>query len=138
MPAFSKPIVARDRLTKALTWHGTGDIRREEVDNPIIEDGDAIIRVTSCAIHGSDMHLYGGFVPVMHAGDMRDHQTRGEVVEVGKATRKLKDGDRIVVPFTLSCGCDGCAPLVLDALCERCNPKANTGNANRLSDGWII
>lgn len=59
---------------KALTWHGTGDIRCEEVDDPIIQDErDAIIKVTSCAICGSDLHLYGGFVPGMHAGDIMGH-----------------------------------------------------------------
>ncbi|CAN7546609.1 zinc-dependent alcohol dehydrogenase [Brucella pseudogrignonensis] len=110
---------------KALTWHGTGDIRCEEVDDPIIQDErDAIIKVTSCAICGSDLHLYGGFVPGMHAGDIMGHETMGEVVEVGKGSRKLKVGDRIVVPFTISCGgCRMCS-RGLFSLCERSNPKA--------------
>lgn len=110
---------------KALTWHGTGDIRCEEVDDPIIEDDrDAIIKVTSCAICGSDLHLYGGFVPAMHAGDIMGHETMGEVVEVGKANTKLKVGDRIVVPFTISCGACRMCVAGLYSLCECSNPKA--------------
>ena len=110
---------------KALTWHGTGDIRCEEVDDPTIEDDrDEIIKVTSCAICGSDLHLYGGFVPGMHAGDIMGHESMGEVVEVGKANSKLKVGDRIVVPFTISCGACRMCVAGLYSLCERSNPKA--------------
>ncbi len=109
---------------KALTWHGSGDIRCEQVDDPVIEDDrDAIIKVTSCAICGSDLHLYGGFVPGMHAGDVMGHETMGEVVEVGRGNAKLKVGDRVVVPFTISCGeCRMCR-WSLFALCERSNPS---------------
>ncbi len=79
------------------------------MDDPIIQDDrDAIIKVTSCAICGSDLHLYGGFVPGMHAGDVMGHETMGEVVEVGRRNSKLRIGDR-VVPFTISCGeCSMC------------------------------
>lgn len=102
---------------KALTWHGTGDIRCEEVDDPIIQDErDAIIKVTSCAICGSDLHLYGGFVPGMHAGDIMGHETMGEVVEVGKGSRKLKVGDRIVVPLRFRAVGAECAAVVFFAL----------------------
>ncbi|NLR97204.1 glutathione-dependent formaldehyde dehydrogenase [Rhizobium sp. P38BS-XIX] len=109
---------------KALTWHGSGDIRCETVDDPIIQDDrDAIIKVTSCAICGSDLHLYGGYVPGMHAGDVMGHETMGEVVEVGRGNSKLKIGDRVVVPFTISCGeCRMCR-WNLFSLCERSNPK---------------
>jgi len=109
---------------KALTWHGSGDIRCEEVDDPIIQhDRDAIIKVTSCAICGSDLHLYGGFVPGMHAGDVMGHETMGEVVEVGRGNSKLKVGDRVVVPFTISCGeCCQCKWGQF-SLCERSNPN---------------
>jgi len=109
---------------KALTWHGSGDIRCEEVDDPIIQhDRDAIIKVTSCAICGSDLHLYGGFVPGMHAGDVMGHETMGEVVEVGRGNSKLKVGDRVVVPFTISCG--ECRQFKWGqfSLCERSNPN---------------
>ena len=73
---------------KALCWHGKGDIRCETVDDPEIQDGrDAIIRVTSCAICGSDLHLYGGFVPGMKSGDVMGHETMGEVVAVAEDRR---------------------------------------------------
>ena len=109
---------------KALTWHGSGDIRCEEVDDPIIQDDrDAIIKVTSCAICGSDLHLYGGFVPGMHAGDVMGHETMGEVVEVGRGNSKLKVGDRVVVPFTISCGDCRMCKWKLFSLCERSNPS---------------
>ncbi|MBB3979843.1 threonine dehydrogenase-like Zn-dependent dehydrogenase [Rhizobium azooxidifex] len=109
---------------KALTWHGSGDIRCEAVDDPIIQDDrDAIIKVTSCAICGSDLHLYGGFVPGMHAGDVMGHETMGEVVEVGRRNAKLKVGDRVVVPFTISCGECRMCKWSLFSLCERSNPS---------------
>jgi threonine dehydrogenase-like Zn-dependent dehydrogenase len=95
---------------KALVWHDPKDIRCEEVPDPKIEDPrDAIIRVTTCAICGSDLHLYGGFMPGMQNGDVVGHEFMGEVVEVGRDVKKLKVGDRIVVPFTITCGqCDQC------------------------------
>ena len=69
---------------KALTWHGRGDIRCDTVPDPKIQDGrDAIIKVTACAICGSDLHLMGGYVPTMEKGDVLGHETMGEVVEVG-------------------------------------------------------
>src|SRR3712207_9303133 len=80
---------------KALTWHGRGDIRCDTVPDPKIQDGrDAIIKVTACAICGSDLHLMGGFVPSMERGDVLGHETMGEVVEVGRDNTKLKVGDR--------------------------------------------
>ena len=86
---------------KALCWKGVGDIRYETVPDPKIEDGrDAIVQVTSCAICGSDLHLYDGFMPGMKHGDIMGHEFMGEVVEVGKNNKKLKVGDRVVVPFT--------------------------------------
>lgn len=108
---------------KALCWHGREDIRYETVPDPRIEhDRDAIIKVTSCAICGSDLHLMGGFVSGMEKGDVLGHETMGEVVEVGKANTKLKVGDRVVVPFTISCGeCRMCL-WGLFSLCERSNP----------------
>ncbi len=96
---------------KALRWHGKADIRCEEVPDPKIEEPrDAILKVTSCAICGSDLHLYGHFMPGMQKGDIIGHEFMGEVVEVGSEARgKLKVGERIVVPFTIICGqCDQC------------------------------
>lgn len=86
---------------RALAWHGKGDIRCEEIPDPTIEDPrDAIIKVTACAICGSDLHIYGGIIPSMKSGDILGHENMGEVVEVGPETRSLKVGDRVVVPFT--------------------------------------
>uniref|UniRef100_E1TDQ4 Alcohol dehydrogenase GroES domain protein n=1 Tax=Burkholderia sp. (strain CCGE1003) TaxID=640512 RepID=E1TDQ4_BURSG len=95
---------------KALRWHGKKDIRCDTVPDPKIEHPrDAIIKVSSCAICGSDLHLYDGFMPGMESGDIMGHEFMGEVVEVGKENTALKVGDRIVVPFTIICGeCDQC------------------------------
>ena len=108
---------------KALTWHGKSDIRCEQVDDPIIEDDrDVIIKVTACAICGSDLHLMGGFVPEMHTHDVLGHETMGEVVEVGKGHSKFKIGERVVVPFTIACGECRMCKWQLFSLCERSNP----------------
>jgi threonine dehydrogenase-like Zn-dependent dehydrogenase len=109
---------------KALTWHGKGDIRCENVTDPKIEDGrDAIIKVTSCAICGSDLHIYDHVIPGMQSGDVLGHETMGEVVEVGRDNKKLKVGDRVVVPFTISCGeCFFCKKGFFSG-CERSNPN---------------
>ena len=110
---------------KALTWHGKGDIRCESVPDPKIEHPrDAIIKVTACAICGSDLHLYDGVIPTMQSGDVLGHETMGEVVEVGSENKKLKIGDRVVVPFTISCGeCFFCQRGYFSG-CERSNPNA--------------
>ena len=110
---------------KALTWHGKGDIRCEQVPDPRIEaDRDIIIKVTACAICGSDLHLMNGYMPTMETGDVLGHETMGEVVEVGKAHSKFKLGDRVVVPFTLSCGeCFFCQRQ-LYSMCDRSNRNA--------------
>ena len=95
---------------RALRWHGKHDIRCDTVPDPGIEHPrDAIIRVTTCAICGSDLHLYNHFIPGMKPGDIMGHEFMGEVVEVGNENKKLKVGDRVVVPFTIICGeCDQC------------------------------
>ncbi|MFL5139231.1 MAG: alcohol dehydrogenase catalytic domain-containing protein, partial [Microvirga sp.] len=96
---------------KALVWHNPTDIRCDEVPDPKIEHPrDAIIRVTTCAICGSDLHLYNGYMPGMQNGDIVGHEFMGEVMEVGpEAKGALKVGDRIVVPFTIFCGeCEQC------------------------------
>ncbi|RYE58608.1 MAG: glutathione-dependent formaldehyde dehydrogenase, partial [Rhizobiaceae bacterium] len=109
---------------KALTWHGKCDIRCEEVPDPKIEDGrDAIIKVTACAICGSDLHIYDGVIPSMEHGDIVGHETMGEVVDVGRDNSKLKVGDRVVVPFTIACGeCFFCRRGFFSG-CERSNPN---------------
>jgi threonine dehydrogenase-like Zn-dependent dehydrogenase len=110
---------------KALCWHGKGDIRCDTVPDPKIEHPrDAIIKVTACAICGSDLHLYDGIMPSMEKGDVLGHETMGEVVEVGRENTKLKVGDRVVVPFTISCGeCFFCRKGLFSG-CERSNPNA--------------
>jgi threonine dehydrogenase-like Zn-dependent dehydrogenase len=109
---------------RALTWHGKGDIRCESVPDPSIQDPrDAIIKVTGCAICGSDLHIYDGMIPTMQRGDVLGHETMGEVVEVGSETTKLKKGDRVVVPFTIACGeCFFCQRGFYSG-CERSNPN---------------
>ena len=107
---------------KALCWHGKKDIRYETVPDPTIEDPrDAIVKVTSCAICGSDLHLFGGFMPGMESGDIVGHEFMGEVMEVGAGNAKLKVGDRVVVPFTICCGeCEQCRRGNF-SVCERSN-----------------
>lgn len=109
---------------KALTWHGKSDIRCESVPDPTIQDGrDAIIKVIACAICGSDLHIFDGIIPSMETGDVLGHETMGEVVEVGRENQKLKVGDRVVVPFTISCGeCFFCKRGFYSG-CERSNPN---------------
>lgn len=110
---------------KALVWHGKEDIRCDTVTDPEIQDPrDAIVKVTSCAICGSDLHLFHNFIPGMLPGDIMGHETMGEVVEVGSAVDgKLKKGDRIVVPFTIICGeCDQCKRGNF-SVCETTNRK---------------
>ncbi|MBC8118228.1 MAG: glutathione-dependent formaldehyde dehydrogenase [Burkholderiaceae bacterium] len=115
---------------KALCWHGKNDIRYDTVPDPVIEDSrDAIIKMTSCAICGSDLHLFNGFVPGMMSGDIMGHEFMGEVVEVGAAAdKKLKVGDRVVVPFTIICGeCDQCRRGNF-SVCERTNRNKKVGD----------
>ncbi|MGY4623940.1 zinc-dependent alcohol dehydrogenase [Bradyrhizobium sp. USDA 4486] len=110
---------------KALVWHGKEDIRCDTVTDPEIQDPrDAIVKVTSCAICGSDLHLFHNYIPGMLPGDIMGHETMGEVVEVGSGVNgKLKKGDRIVVPFTIICGeCDQCKRGNF-SVCETTNRK---------------
>ena len=112
---------------RAITWHGKHDMRCESVPDPEVEHGrDAIIKVTSCAICGSDLHFYDGFMPGMESGDIVGHEFMGEVMEVGRDNKKLKVGDRVVVPFTIVCGeCDQCRAGRF-SVCERSNRNADT------------
>ena len=107
---------------KALCWHGKTTSAATAFPIPKIEHPrDAIIKVTSCAICGSDLHLYDGFMPGMKSGDIMGHEFMGEVVEVGSDNKKLKVGDRVVVPFTISCGeCEQCQRGNF-SVCERTN-----------------
>ena len=90
---------------KAVCWHGAKDVRVDNVPDPkILNPRDAIIKITSTAICGSDLHLYDGFIPTMESGDILGHEFMGEVVEVASGVKNLKPGDRVVIPFTISCG----------------------------------
>ena len=110
---------------KALRWYGSEDVRVETVPDPQIQDPrDAIVRITSTAICGSDLHLYGGFMPTMEDGDILGHEAMGEVVEIGSGITNLKVGDRVVVPFTISCGSCWFCQRGLFSLCDTSNPNA--------------
>lgn len=111
---------------KALRWYGKEDVRVEQVPDPeILNPRDAIVRVTTTCICGSDLHLYGGFIPSMQQGDILGHEFMGEVVALGKAVTNLRVGDRVVVPFTIACGnCFFCQSQ-LWSLCDNSNPNAH-------------
>ncbi len=110
---------------KANCWYGRQNVRVEEVPDPaILNPRDAIVRITSTAICGSDLHLYNGFIPTMKRGDVLGHEFLGEVVEVGKAVRSLAPGDRVVVPFPIACGHCAQCEREMYSLCENSNPNA--------------
>lgn len=110
---------------KALCWYGTRDVKVEDVPDPeIINPRDAIVKISLTAICGSDLHLYDGYIPTMEKGDILGHEFMGEVVETGPAVKNLKNGDRIVVPFPISCGnCWFCERQEY-SLCDNSNPNA--------------
>jgi threonine dehydrogenase-like Zn-dependent dehydrogenase len=110
---------------KAVCWFGKHDMRVENVPDPeILNPRDCIVRVTRTAICGSDLHLYNGFIPTMEQGDIVGHEFMGEVVEVGREVKKLRKGDRVVVPFTIACGsCFFCKRQLWSA-CDNTNPNA--------------
>jgi threonine dehydrogenase-like Zn-dependent dehydrogenase len=110
---------------RANCWHGKKKLQVEEVPDPqIMNARDAIVRITSTAICGSDLHLYTGFIPTMKSGDILGHEFMGEVVEKGSGVSNLNVGDRVVVPFPIACGrCSQCE-RELYSLCENSNPNA--------------
>jgi threonine dehydrogenase-like Zn-dependent dehydrogenase len=110
---------------RANCWYGTQKVRVEDVPDPqILNAHDAIVRITSTAICGSDLHLYNGFIPAMEKGDILGHEFMGEVVETGREVRNLKVNDRVVVPFPIACGnCFSCHRQLF-SLCENTNPNA--------------
>jgi threonine dehydrogenase-like Zn-dependent dehydrogenase len=112
---------------KANCWMGKREMQVQDVDDPvIINPGDAIVKITSTAICGSDLHLYNGYIPTLEKGDILGHEFMGEIVEIGPNVKRLHVGDRVVVPFTISCGgCTHCARQQW-SLCDNSNPK-----------GWI-
>ena len=112
---------------KAVCWYGAHDVRVKDVPDPFIEDSeDVILRVRLTAICGSDLHIYGGFIPGMKRGDILGHEFLGEVVEIGSSVKNLAVGDRVVVPFAIACGrCVSCR-RDLWSLCDNSNPNAGT------------
>jgi threonine dehydrogenase-like Zn-dependent dehydrogenase len=110
---------------KAVVWHGKHDVRVESVPDPeILNPRDAIVKVKATAICGSDLHLYNGYIPTMKSGDILGHEFVGEIVDVGSSVKNLAVGDRVAVPFTISCG--GCmfCNMQLYSLCDNGNPNA--------------
>ena len=111
---------------KAVCWQGSNDVRVENVPEPkIINSRDAIIKITSTAICGSDLHIYSGKIPTMESGDILGHEFMGEVVEVGSQIQNLQVGDRVVVPFTIACGNCFFCKKDLWSLCDNSNPNAS-------------
>lgn len=110
---------------KALVWHGQEDVRVEQVPDPqIVNPRDIIVKVSTTAICGSDLHIYDGLIPTMKSGDILGHEFMGEVVETGSAIKNLRQGDRVVVPFPISCGeCFFCRAGQW-SLCDNSNPNA--------------
>jgi threonine dehydrogenase-like Zn-dependent dehydrogenase len=110
---------------KATVWAGRNSVEVHTVPDPkILNDRDAIVRITSTAICGSDLHIYDGYIPTVKRGDVLGHEFMGEVVEVGKAVTNLAVGDRVVVPFPISCGACSACERELYSLCENSNPNA--------------
>ncbi|MBD1842589.1 glutathione-dependent formaldehyde dehydrogenase [Cyanobacteria bacterium FACHB-63] len=109
---------------KAVCWHGANDVRVETVPDPkIINPRDAIVKITSTAICGSDLHLYDGWNPTMQKGDILGHEFMGEVVELGSGVKNVKVGDRVVVPFSIACGSCFFCKRTLWSLCDNSNPN---------------
>ncbi|BDU76995.1 zinc-dependent alcohol dehydrogenase [Mesoterricola sediminis] len=115
---------------RALTWHGTRDVRVDTVPDPVLSAADDIlVQVTATAICGSDLHLYRGKLPALHEGDILGHECMGRVVEVGRAVRDLRPGDRVVVPFVIACGSCFFCQRQLTSACE----TTNTGPGSLLN-----
>jgi threonine dehydrogenase-like Zn-dependent dehydrogenase len=121
---------------RALTWHGKHDVRVEAVPDPqLVNPRDAIVRITSTAICGSDLHLYDHTIPRMRAGDVLGHEFMGEVVEVGRGNKRLRPGDKVVVPFVIACGgCFFCGKEQY-AACDNSNP-AEKADLSEMAYGY--
>ncbi|HEY1277985.1 MAG TPA: zinc-dependent alcohol dehydrogenase [Thermoleophilaceae bacterium] len=116
---------------RANVWSGRNEVRVENVPDPkVLNERDAIVRITSTAICGSDLHLYDGYIPTMKKGDILGHEFMGEVVETGKGVSNLQVGDRVVVPFPIACGDCWACRHELYSVCENSNP--NAGMAEKL------
>src|SRR4051812_8955746 len=110
---------------RANVWSGRNTVQVENVPDPkILNDRDAIVKISSTAICGSDLHLYDGYIPSMEKGDVLGHEFMGEVMEVGRAVTNLRVGDRVVVPFPIACGACNACEAQMYSLCENSNPNA--------------
>jgi Threonine dehydrogenase and related Zn-dependent dehydrogenases len=110
---------------KAVCWHGKHDVQVDTVPDPqIVNPRDAVVRVNLTAICGSDLHLYNGYVPTMKRGDILGHEFVGEVVETGSGVSSFKRGDRVIVPFPISCGDCWYCKHGMFALCDNSNPNS--------------
>lgn len=111
---------------RALRWHGVEDIRCDNVPDPELQkDDDVIVKITATAICGSDLHFYNGLAPAMKEGDIVGHEFMGEIVDTGSAISHVKKGDRVVIPFTISCGHCFFCERELYSLCDESNPNAD-------------
>jgi threonine dehydrogenase-like Zn-dependent dehydrogenase len=116
---------------RAVCWQGKGKVHVDSVPDPkLLNPRDAVVKITSTAICGSDLHLYDGYIPTMKAGDILGHEFMGEVVDVGPEVRNLKKGDRVVVPFCIACGQCWFCKKQLWSCCD--NTNQNAGTAERL------
>jgi threonine dehydrogenase-like Zn-dependent dehydrogenase len=127
MPTLQRLLASKngEKTMKAVCWQGAKNLQVETVPDPkILNPRDAIVKITTTAICGSDLHLYDGFIPTMEKGDILGHEFMGEVVELGSAVKNVKVGDRVVVPFPIACGnCFFCQQK-LTSLCDNSNPNA--------------
>lgn len=115
---------------KAVCWMGKRKMEVQRVDDPkILNARDCIVKITSTAICGSDLHLFNGYIPTLEKGDILGHEFMGEVIETGPQVKRLKKGDRVVVPFTISCGCCGHCVRQEFSCCDNTNPNAQIAEA---------
>ncbi|NTU83144.1 MAG: glutathione-dependent formaldehyde dehydrogenase [Chloroflexales bacterium] len=115
---------------RALRWYGKEDVRVEQVPDPqIVNPRDAIVRVTTTCICGSDLHMYDGYIPTMQQGDILGHEFMGEVMALGREVKNIRVGDRVVVPFTIACGRCFFCQSELWSLCDNSNPNAHMAEA---------
>jgi len=125
---------------RALTYHGSHDVKVDNVPDPLLEDpDDVILKVTATAICGSDLHMYRGMIPAMKSGDILGHEFMGEVVEAGPNVTKLQKGDRVVVPFVIACGSCFFCDMQLFSACETTNPdRGSIMNKKSLKSGAAL
>src|SRR4051812_3883554 len=125
---------------RALTYHGSHDVKVDRVPDPVLQDpDDVILKVTATAICGSDLHMYRGKIPAMKSGDILGHEFMGEVVDTGPGVSKLHKGDRVVVPFVIACGSCFFCDMQLFSACETTNPdRGSIMNKKSLRSGAAL